>query len=116
MPTIQELLAQKDELDKRIEAARIKERNDALATVRELVSTFGFTMQQAFPLPQTNSKKRTQKYYDPATGKSWSGLGKPPKWIADKDRRQFEIEAAPEEQASIQFTTPSDPSNPFPIQ
>lgn len=31
------------------------------------------------------------KYQDPRTGKTWSGRGKPPKWIAGKNRERFLI-------------------------
>ncbi len=29
------------------------------------------------------------KYRDPETNKTWTGRGKPPLWIAGKDREQF---------------------------
>lgn len=32
------------------------------------------------------------KYHNPNTGQTWSGRGKPPKWIANKERAQFEIQ------------------------
>lgn len=115
MPTFKELLAQKNELDKRIEEARIKEREEALSTVKQLVSTFGFTMQQAFPLPEKASKKAADRYHDPETGKSWNGLGKPPKWIEGKDRSTYEIKIAAEEPTRIP-SAPTDPKNPFPVQ
>jgi DNA-binding protein H-NS len=31
------------------------------------------------------------KFRDPATGNTWSGRGKPPHWIAGKDRQSFAI-------------------------
>jgi len=31
------------------------------------------------------------KYRDPATGKTWTGRGKAPKWIDGKDRSKFLI-------------------------
>ncbi len=37
-------------------------------------------------------QKVPPKYRDPATGQTWTGRGKPPLWIAGKDRLQFLIE------------------------
>lgn len=33
--------------------------------------------------------KATQKYWNPATGVTWSGRGKEPSWIRGKDRKKF---------------------------
>jgi DNA-binding protein H-NS len=32
------------------------------------------------------------KYRDPESGNTWSGRGKPPRWIAGQDRDQFLIQ------------------------
>lgn len=47
------------------------------------------------PAPATN--KVAPKYRDPITGQTWSGRGKPPLWIAGKDREQFLITATGEQ-------------------
>ncbi|WP_373785874.1 H-NS family nucleoid-associated regulatory protein, partial [Delftia acidovorans] len=31
------------------------------------------------------------KYRDPASGATWTGRGKPPRWIEGKDRKALEI-------------------------
>ena len=90
MPSYQELIAQKNALDKRIEEARSTEAKEALATVKQLIATFGFTSQQVFPW-KPQPKKVAAKYRDPDTGATWSGRGKPPQWIAGKDRDNFVI-------------------------
>ena len=36
--------------------------------------------------------KVAAKYRDPTTGKTWTGRGVAPKWIAGKDRDAFRIE------------------------
>lgn len=90
MSTYAELLAQKKALDEKIDQARIAESKDALTTIRTLIQEFGFTSQQVFPW--TPPKKKVQaKYHDPESGLSWTGRGKPPKWIVGKDREQFLI-------------------------
>ena len=62
----------------------------ALATVHELIAEFGFTAQQVFPW-KPQPKKVAAKYRDPATGQTWTGRGKAPKWIEGKDRTPFVI-------------------------
>ncbi|MEQ6433585.1 H-NS histone family protein [Comamonas sp. w2-DMI] len=101
MPSYQELLAQKNELDKRIEQARHAEAKEALATVKQLISTFGFTAQQVFPWKPEEKKRVEAKYYDPESGATWTGRGKPPKWIEGKNRDLYTIKQT---------------DNPFPVE
>lgn len=90
MKTYSELLAQKKALDDQIAQARRTESVVALETVRSLVNEFGFTAQQVFPWkPMT--KKVAAKYMDPASGATWSGRGRAPKWIQGKDKDPFAI-------------------------
>ncbi len=90
MSTYKELLAKKQSLDQQIAEAKKSESKAALATVLELVAEFGFTAQQVFPWKPAGVKAPA-KYRDPVTGATWSGRGKPPNWIANKDREAFEI-------------------------
>ena len=92
MPSYQELIAQKNALDKRIEEARSTEAKEALATVKQLIATFGFTSQQVFPWKPEEKKKVEARYYDPESGATWTGRGKPPLWIAGQDRLNFLIQ------------------------
>jgi DNA-binding protein H-NS len=90
---LKELLAAKAALDAEIATARKGESAAALRRVQELVSEFGFTMQQVFPLVGSGKVKNTgeAKFQDPATGKTWTGRGKPPAWILGKNRDDFLI-------------------------
>ncbi|WP_426303912.1 H-NS family nucleoid-associated regulatory protein [Acidovorax facilis] len=90
MTTYAELVAQKNALDEQIERARKAESTVALATVKQLVQEFGFTAQQVFPW-KPEVKRVSAKYYDPQSGATWSGRGKPPKWIAGKERERFAV-------------------------
>lgn len=112
MPSYQELIAQQKELDKRIEDARHTESKEALSTIKELIATFGFTAQEVFPWKPEEKKKVEAKYYDPESGSTWSGRGKPPKWIEGKDRSQYEIKVNVVEY----YSAPLDENNPFPVQ
>ncbi|MDR6213591.1 H-NS histone family protein [Paracidovorax wautersii] len=90
MASYSELLAQKKALDAQIAQARKQASEAALVTVKQLVEEFGFTAQQVFPW-QPEPRKAPAKYLNPVTGATWSGRGKPPKWIAGKDREAFAI-------------------------
>ena len=91
-----ELLAEREALEKAIAQARQNEIAAAVAKVREMVSEFGLTAQDIFPGRAQRAagkavSKVAAKYRDPATGQTWTGRGKPPKWIDGKDRAQFLI-------------------------
>lgn len=95
--TLKELLEQREALEKAIANARQNEIADAVKKVRELVAEHGLTAQDVFPVRtrRTGSAKAAgkvaAKYRDPATGQTWTGRGKAPKWIDGKDRHQFLI-------------------------
>ncbi|MCA8205166.1 H-NS histone family protein [Burkholderia sp. AU33545] len=95
MSTYQALLARRDALDAQINAAKVNERNSALAEVRRLVGGFDISVREIFGASRTQKGQRRQaKYRDPETGATWSGRGRRPAWIAGKDRVQFEIAPA----------------------
>lgn len=95
MSTYKELLKQKQDLEQQINEARTRELADAVAKVRALIEEYGLTTEDVFPPARARSAnvgaKVAPKYRDPATGQTWTGRGKPPKWIADQDREQFAI-------------------------
>lgn len=94
--TYKELLEQLKALEIQAEEARKRELKDAVAKVRELIDQFGLTAEDVFP---TSRKKASSgnpvapKYRDPATGATWTGRGKAPKWIAGQDKEKFAIPA-----------------------
>ena len=95
MTTYKELLQQREALESRIAEARQREISQAVSQVRALVAEFGLTAQDVFPAGKARSasagNKVAAKYSDPATGKTWTGRGKAPKWIDGKDRAKFMI-------------------------
>lgn len=95
MSTYKELLKQKQDLEQQINEARTRELADAVAKVRALIEEYGLTAEDVFPPARARSAnagaKVAPKYRDPATGQTWTGRGKPPKWIADQDREKFAI-------------------------
>ena len=96
MSQYQELLKQRDLLEQKIQEARKQELSHAITQVRELVSQFGLTDNDVFGHKRGVSVSRVKvapKFRNPATGETWTGRGKPPRWIADQDREQFRIAA-----------------------
>jgi DNA-binding protein H-NS len=97
MANLQELLAQREALEKQIAQQRQAEASDALNKVRELVKEFGLTESDIFGKGKSSGgakpagKKVAPKYRDPATGNTWTGRGIAPKWLQGKDKAQFLI-------------------------
>lgn len=94
MTTVAQLLEQKAALEAQIEAVRKAENADAIAKVKALVTEHGLTQQDIFGGAKRGRKASgsvAAKYRDPATGATWTGRGKAPKWIDGKDRAQFAI-------------------------
>jgi DNA-binding protein H-NS len=96
-----ELLKQREALEQQISEARRRELSDAVSQVRSLVSEYGLTAQDVFPAGKAAGKgagrsstagtKVAPKYRNPATGETWTGRGKAPKWIQNESREKFAI-------------------------
>ena len=89
-----DLLAQRSQLEQKIAEARASEIAGALSKIQTLVSEYGLSPDDVFPAKKQKTTSRSvvePKYRDPVTGQTWTGRGKPPLWIKDKDRAQFEI-------------------------
>ncbi|MDR2128886.1 MAG: H-NS histone family protein [Burkholderiaceae bacterium] len=99
MSSYQDLLRQKEALDRQIEEARKREIADAVTRVRAVIAEYGLTERDVFSgirssrgrKSATAGTKVAPKYRDPATGATWTGRGKAPKWIEGKDRAQFAL-------------------------
>lgn len=94
MSQYKDLLKQREELEAKITEARNAEVVSAIAQVRQLVLDYSLTERDVFGGVRTSSAKGSTvapKYKDPVTGATWTGRGKPPRWIADKEREQFLI-------------------------
>lgn len=94
MSQYKDLLKQREELEAKIAEARNAEIANAIAQVRQLVLDYSLTERDVFGGIRTSSAKGSTvapKYKDPVTGATWTGRGKPPRWIADKEREQFLI-------------------------
>ena len=96
MSSYKDLLKQREELEKKIQDARQRELTEAVSKVRALIQEHGLSAADVFPPARAvrssgAGSKVAPKYKNPQTGETWTGRGKAPKWIQDKDRSKFEI-------------------------
>jgi DNA-binding protein H-NS len=96
MSNLKELLAQIATLQSQVAEVRKTEVGEAISKVRALVEEYGLTAADVFPNGKTKvTSKKTgsvaPKYRDPATGKTWSGRGLAPKWLAGKNKDDYLI-------------------------
>lgn len=87
MATLQELLAQKEALERQIEQTKKHERADAIAKVSALMAEYGLTLADLGGKPGAGGRsgkglgKVAAKYRNASTGESWSGRGLQPRWL-----------------------------------
>lgn len=90
MPSLQELLAQRADIEKKIADAQREERGAAIAKVRALMAEHGLTAvdisakvstPRAAGSPSKAGAKVAPKYRNAATGDTWTGRGLQPKWL-----------------------------------
>jgi len=95
MPGLKELLAQREALQRELEQAREQEADRALREIVAKMREYKISLQE---LIGTKAHARlvppvpNAKYRDPVTGATWSGRGRAPQWIADKNRDDFLIQ------------------------
>lgn len=98
MASYKELLAQQKALEDAIKAAHAHESAGAIKAAKEIVDAFGLTEDDVFGGTKATRKVSSAKggtvapkYKDPESGKTWTGRGKAPLWIAGKDKSLFAI-------------------------
>ena len=86
MATYKELQAQIHELSVRAEAARKAEIAEVLAEIRAKMAEYGITVEDLGGSGRARSGLKgstvAPKYRDPVSGATWTGRGKPPRWMA----------------------------------
>lgn len=92
-----ELKAQIAKLQMQADEARRQEVANVITEIKQRIVEFGLS---AHDLGFAEAARRGRppkkqplpaKYQDPKSGNTWSGRGKPPKWIAGKNRDRFLI-------------------------
>lgn len=91
MASYKELLEQRAALEKQIAEVRQREKEDAIREVRAIVAQYELHADDVFKNKAARAKKGAAKFRDPVSGKTWTGKGKAPAWIAGQDRLKFVI-------------------------
>ncbi len=90
-----DLIARRIDLEKQIAEARKVELEQVLSKVRGLITEYELKPEDVFPAASRSGalKGRTvePKYRDPASGATWTGRGKAPRWLDGKDKDSFRI-------------------------
>ncbi|RFU47478.1 H-NS histone family protein [Paraburkholderia sp. DHOC27] len=95
-----ELKAQIARLQAQADEARRTELGNVIEDIRNKIAEYGLTAQDlgfAAAARRGRPPKKAPlppKYQDPKSGNTWSGRGKPPNWIAGKNRDRFLIDQA----------------------
>jgi DNA-binding protein H-NS len=94
----EELQAKIADLQAQAEQVKAEEKAQSIAMARAMILSYGITARDLgldkAPKAKTGPKagnKIAAKYRDPASGATWSGRGKTPKWINGADRSQYAI-------------------------
>src|SRR5690606_6177625 len=90
-----ELLKQIEALTRQAEELRQAETAAVIADIREKISLYGLTaadlgFREGKQAPRSGGGSRkavAAKYRNPATGETWSGRGRAPKWLADAEAK-----------------------------
>lgn len=88
MATLQEMIAQKEALERQISEATQKGRADAIEKVKAMMaehglktSDLGGKTNSGSKAKVTPGKKVAAKYRHPSTNETWSGRGLQPRWL-----------------------------------
>ncbi|WP_304794464.1 H-NS histone family protein [Lacisediminimonas sp.] len=95
MKSYKEMQAEIKDLQAKAEKQRQSEIQKAIDDIKQTMSDFGISIDDLSPSKKSRKTGATgsvkPKYRNPATGDTWTGRGKPPRWIAGKDREQYLI-------------------------
>ena len=95
MQTYKQIQDQIKQLQQKAEELRKKELGSAISQIKSIMAEYSISISD---LGMSGKKKSdrariplTPKYQNPATGETWSGRGKTPKWIDRKNKEKFLI-------------------------
>lgn len=96
---LQQLIAQRDQLEAEIKKVRDQQVAEAITKIREMMTIYeisvadlGVAERKAAKSARASGKRTVApKYIDKTTGATWTGRGKAPKWLQGKDREEYRI-------------------------
>lgn len=96
MPTLKELLAQREALQDQLNVARQRQAEIVLAEIVAKMGEYKISLSELMGRDVHAKVPATvvaPKYRDVTSGATWSGRGRAPHWIADKNRDDFLVSA-----------------------
>jgi len=94
---LKNLQAQLRDLNQQLADAKRDEKRAALEAIHEQVVLYGVTEDEllcAAGFRKARKRRAPAKYYDPSSGKQWSGFGPRPKWLEGKNLDDYLVERA----------------------
>lgn len=83
--SLEELVSLKTDVEKQIVNLQKQQKTAFLSDFRAKARALGFSFDELLEASQQQTKKPRKsvpdKYKDPESGKTWTGRGKPPKWM-----------------------------------
>lgn len=95
---LQDLEARLRDLNIELAEVKRKEKQAVLAAFKEQVALYDISQQEvmsALGYLVPRKRKAPAKYYDPSSGRSWSGRGPKPKWLEGKNLDAFLVDREP---------------------
>ncbi|WDD90746.1 H-NS histone family protein (plasmid) [Burkholderia sp. FERM BP-3421] len=95
--TYLELKARLRSIDEAVEVAKKRETEQAIMRIQQTILEYGLTARDIFGRRKMNGDRDRRygrvraKYVNPTTGETWTGRGRPPRWIAGQNFDHFLI-------------------------
>jgi len=95
MTSYAEYVEQIAKLQSLAEAARKNEINDAITKIKDLMQTYGVSIEDLSSGSRAKPAKAKStvapQFKNSETGETWTGRGRAPRWLDGKDKEQFRI-------------------------
>lgn len=93
MTSYKELQDQIAKLQAEAEQVRKNEIADVITDIRNKMAEFGITLKDLGPVAKSKGRRKAAtsaspaKYRNPATGETWTGKGRRPRWIVEAENQ-----------------------------
>lgn len=94
MTSYAELKVQIAELERQAARARQHELIAAVEQIRTIMRDYGISLEELTQDVSMEGKRKravAPKYRDPATGATWSGRGRTPRWLEGKSKSDYSV-------------------------
>jgi DNA-binding protein H-NS len=87
MASYSDLLKQIEDLKRQAEDVRRQELDAVITKIKDMMAQHGITVSDLQGGRKSGKKKGSvaPKYRNPASGETWSGRGRPPRWLAEAE-------------------------------